>query len=430
MKLNNKKLFWKKATQKIVLILTLISFSFFSIPPQTTRAINQFYIDNDINYYDENSFICNTSSNSINEIGTDYTGEKILGEAEEALLAQNQSIYYQAASEYDIPWQMLAAIHYRETRLVRRNPSNGDGAYQILGGNYTPTGEIDEAEFLRQSRIAAEFIKGKASANLQANRNLTANSEPDVIKDTFFSYNGRASVYAQQAASLGYDSSTQPFEGSPYVMNRADAARDPLSEASVGRWGQIKTDGGPIEYPANRDYGSYVIYAAIAGVSIDGCDTVLSGTIREKVVTLARQELELWNNQTLKGNGTDYKRYTNGGTGNWCAWFVSWVYNKAGYPLVTSNNGAVAAVNTIKQIGQEGGNFSWHDKGSYTPRIGDIVVQTNNASHVNIVVAVSGDNITTIGGNQVTNSFTTSLVSQYTLKINDASTSGYVSINN
>jgi hypothetical protein len=58
-------------------------------------------------------------------------------------------------------------------------------------------------------------------------------------------------------------------EGSPYVMNRADAKRDPTVEPtkSNGTWGQIKVDYGPIEYPANSDYGAYIYYVAAGGGS-------------------------------------------------------------------------------------------------------------------------------------------------------------------
>lgn len=48
-------------------------------------------------------------------------------------------------------------------------------------------------------------------------------------------------------------------------MNRADSRRDPTVEPtkSNSTWGQIKEDNGPIEYPANNDYGAYVVYSAI-----------------------------------------------------------------------------------------------------------------------------------------------------------------------
>ena len=51
----------------------------------------------------------------------------------------------------------------------------------------------------------------------------------------------------------------------PYVMNRADYMRDPTVEPTKSNrtWGQIKSDGSSITYPANSDYGAFVVYSAI-----------------------------------------------------------------------------------------------------------------------------------------------------------------------
>lgn len=102
---------------------------------------------------------------------------------------------------------------------------------------------------------AAQFILGKAGG-----KNL---SVADNVKYTFFAYNGRSPLYVTQAKNLGF-SQTQADngEGSPYVMNRADAKRDPTVEPakSNNTWGQIKTDGGSLSYPANPGYGAFVLY--------------------------------------------------------------------------------------------------------------------------------------------------------------------------
>lgn len=87
--------------------------------------------------------------------------------------------------------------------------------------------------------------------------------DADSAKKVFFRYNGTASVYIKQAENLGYSSAeAQNGEGSPYVMNRANAKRDPTIEPdkSGKTWGQIKSDYGGIAYPANDDYGAFIIY--------------------------------------------------------------------------------------------------------------------------------------------------------------------------
>ncbi len=55
---------------------------------------------------------------------TDYSGQNILTSSELTLLNSNIPFYQSAAQTYDIPWQMLAAIHFREYKLKKEGPSN------------------------------------------------------------------------------------------------------------------------------------------------------------------------------------------------------------------------------------------------------------------------------------------------------------------
>ncbi len=188
---------------------------------------------------------------------TDYRGLQILTDTQLNLLNYNKPFYQSAANKYGIPWKMIAAIHYRETKLKRECPSNGDGPYQIWGKNY-PVGPLTDAQFQSMTDEAAAFIKGKAG-----NRNL---NNVDNVKYTFFAYNGVADAYKTQALNLGFTQAQANIgEGSPYVMNRADCWRDPTVEPTKSNrtWGQIKSDGGSVSYPANNDYGALVVYCAI-----------------------------------------------------------------------------------------------------------------------------------------------------------------------
>ena len=187
----------------------------------------------------------------------DYLGQDILTSSQVALLNGNKPFYQKAANANGIPWQMLAAVHFREYSLKKAGPSNGDGPYQIWNSNY-PVGNYTDAQFQTATDAAAKFIKAKAGG-----RNL---SVTDNVKRTFFAYNGAAQVYKTQALNLGLTSAqADNGEGSPYVMNRFDAKRDPtVAPTKTNKtWGQIKKDKGPIEYPANPDYGAFVLYQAL-----------------------------------------------------------------------------------------------------------------------------------------------------------------------
>lgn len=416
----------------------------FALSESANRALN--YGANWFNPESAGSLYCEVSTGISSATNFDYAGNQILSDAQIAAIQENSPIYKQAAQKVDIPWQMIAVIHLRETGLKLYNPSNGQGVYQFVDGNGGPypTGDVDEAEFLRQTILAAEFIKSKAALNYPANRTLTATSGPEVIKDTFFGYNGRSAAYVRQAQTLGY-SATEGYEGSPYVMNKADAIRDPLVNETT--WGQIKTDFGGLVYPANNDYGAYVVYASIAGVSLSGdCSSTLSGTTREKVVNIAREELSLWAMGQMRpkitlGPGDDattktYNKYSYEVNNDWCAFFASWVYNKAGYPLSAAENGVVSLVSDVRSIGEAGGTFTYHSvESGYIPQPGDLVIQKNGVSHTNIVVAVEGDMIEVIGGNQGTTcsgttSFLCSSVTSYKMKITALNNTGFVSPTN
>lgn len=174
----------------------------------------------------------------------------------------NRSFYDQVMNETGVPWEMLAAIHYRETNFSHTNPSNGQGIFQFVngdGGPY-PAGPVSDGEFVRQLRFMANRLQSdyvwrgsvpRERRQLQANeQNIT------IVKDTLYSYNGRASAYANQASQYGYSSSAQPYEGSPYVMNRFDCQR--------ARMGIITTDGGGMNSTDTR-YGAFTVFARLRG---------------------------------------------------------------------------------------------------------------------------------------------------------------------
>lgn len=155
--------------------------------------------------------------------------------------------------------------------------------------------------------------------------------------------------------------------------------------------------------------------------------------VRKNVVCLAQQEQELWTSGKLQ-RGTGYFKYSQNNEQDWCADFASWVYWQAGYSLRPEPAWRVAAVQGIWDIGKQGGKFQYHAKDGYTPRPGDMIIHKTNASHVNIVVAVNGSNMTITGGNQGGNDnasgpfYSTSRVTTYTEPINTTkdNITGYV----
>lgn len=187
----------------------------------------------------------------------DYRGADILTAAQLQLLNENKRFYQNAEREIGVPWQVMAAIHFRENKLKRTGPNNGNGPYQIWNSSY-PIGTLTDQQFQTATNDAAQFIKGKVGT-------ISLNDD-NKVKRAFFAYNGMAPVYKTQATNLGFTSAQADVgEGSPYVMNRADTRRDPTVEPTKSNrtWGQIKTDGGTLSYPANTDHGAFIVFAAL-----------------------------------------------------------------------------------------------------------------------------------------------------------------------
>lgn len=197
----------------------------------------------------------------------------------------NKSVYKEAASKTGVPWELIAAVHYRETNNSTFNPYNGQGLFQLYTlnqteGLYFQAGETTRAEFLEQTILAANFLQSKATNVYTTTPIITARklrsdeTDLNLIKNTLFSYNGRATAYANQAAKLGYNKTTHPFEGSPYVMNQFDCDRLAM--------GIIQYDGSSTISIEDPRMGAFTLYAKLKGTAF--WNKLHSGTISEFIV--------------------------------------------------------------------------------------------------------------------------------------------------
>ena len=316
---------------------------------------------------------------------TDYAGNEILSAEQLATIAENQPIYEKVGNDYQIPWAVFAVIHLREHSLKRNNPDNRLGIYQITDGvhYYTPTSTpVDDAEFESQTRDAADHLQGKINANNL--KDGLAAGDANAVKELFFAYNGKAKVYKDQAVALGFTSEEAEYgEGSPYVMNRADAPRDPTVEPtkSNNTWGQIKKDHGPIEYPANNGHGAFVVYASLAGIA-GGCGLTEGGMTEEQAKTFMMRYGENVNNDSVAaltlGPGSPGTGCAGGPLSN-CVSFSAFFVNKFSDSRYQGGNG----VDVVKNLGAAGvptgteprvyAVFSWAD---------------NSAGHTGIVLGI------------------------------------------
>lgn len=123
-----------------------------------------------------------------------------------------------------------------------------------------------------------------------------------------------------------------------------------------------------------------------------------SGTEGERVACYAEKEWTTWqagrpSHATLLNNYTDGNGYEE-----WCADFVSYVYQEAGYPFTQGerNGWDEYNANNIQYMG-----FTEHNAANYIPQPGDVAYFNYSGGHVEIVVS-GGAHPTFIYGDSAT----------------------------
>jgi hypothetical protein len=131
------------------------------------------------------------------------------------------------------------------------------------------------------------------------------------------------------------------------------------------------------------------------------------GTLRTQVLRMARHEVGVREvgGENLGRRINTYRRSVLGYNGEgyaWCAAFASWLYNRAGAPLVDKNGD----VWTVKIADWAKKNHDWHPQGtSYKPKPGDLIFFKYSegapyyVNHVGIVESVKNGQVHTIEGN-------------------------------
>jgi hypothetical protein len=73
--------------------------------------------------------------------------------------AANQGTYTQAMNATGVPWEMLAAIHYRETNFSLTEPGNGYGVFQDNYAVASPGTTLNSGQFYQEALKAAQLIQ-------------------------------------------------------------------------------------------------------------------------------------------------------------------------------------------------------------------------------------------------------------------------------
>ncbi len=186
-----------------------------------------------------------------------------------------QPIYESVGNQYNLPWQLLAAIQARETAMNLYNPVDLGGLFQITGANYQPTNQLNDLEILQQCQNVASLIDNVYLKRAGVQGNLLQNNSFNLIDiaNILYAYNGQNQAYAQQAVNEGYTNSEQFFMGSPYVVNGIAS----YANSSINpNWHQIITDGGGLE-PATSEPGALLYFYDLYQLSTNGYKMNMTG---------------------------------------------------------------------------------------------------------------------------------------------------------
>jgi hypothetical protein len=131
--------------------------------------------------------------------------------------------------------------------------------------------------------------------------------------------------------------------------------------------------------------------------------------LRQEIVCLAETELSLWKSQPGYGTpnfpyaANGFLKYSQGVYEEWCADFVSWIYNQVGDPF-SNSDWQQTEVSEIMAIAKTpGSGFTYHQNLDYIPQPGDLTVWSfpgTEHGHINIFISSSGGISTYIGGDQ------------------------------
>lgn len=198
-----------KLINKIPYILVLFVAVFYQT--NIAQAIDEgYYNANNILYYDPDSAGCDSDSSSAVSLGGTLpaaTVKQIKAAGVDSMLTKTKARYQYAEKSTKVPWQVLAALHYREGGM-NPNLSIADGERlrdgKSVDGAQMSSDPNKDAEF-----AAKHFIEmGKMVYKVDITKGITA----ETLGKNFLAYN-RGFLYVR---------ANNTYDKSPYVMNGFD----------------------------------------------------------------------------------------------------------------------------------------------------------------------------------------------------------------
>ena len=205
------------------LVLSLVSITGTSVSAlETAKCDKRFDSANNVLYYDQCDPVCSPSSSTSVIVGggTSLPAETVSyldGRGIKNLATQNQARYDYASSQTKVPWQVIAALHYREAGMsATQSVYNG----AALGSGINVDGQNVVSDANTDATNAATTFIGLAQGVY--NIDVTAPADSITLEqwgNAFLAYN-RGYLYKQNGKT---------YDQSPYVMNGFDTTHMNMS---------------------------------------------------------------------------------------------------------------------------------------------------------------------------------------------------------
>lgn len=259
-----------------ITLLTILALITGTIVSQTCFAktsLNEYdekvFSQNDILYYEPCETVDDSSSNSISVCNATLpaaTIKMLEGAGIKEKAEQNMERYEYAQNETGVPWQIIAAIHYREGGMdPDKSMTNGEKLYNHVNSD----GVSVSADANEDAKKAAELLKDHAVSYYDVD--ITTDQSVDALGKAFLSYN-RGGMYIDSYCGNGDHSYTE----SPYVMNYFDQDHMGMLWIHADSWcnGENKNS---VEGGQNKQLGALTVYAYLCGDEETGGDLDDSG---------------------------------------------------------------------------------------------------------------------------------------------------------
>lgn len=385
-------------------LVTLLTFtSAASATEKPSSCDYSFFSNNDILFYDPCDVTCSTTSGSTVSLTGADNREKIFN----YLKAKGLTSVQAAGVTGNIQRESGFSPSRQETS--QSFPQGGWGLVQwTFGRRSDPSPEKGVVAYLNSKipEVMAQYYTNAFGGGVNESSGFVPTGMPVEANDKLL-LNELDFLYKESTNRVVSNKTTKHVDGASAGDKEWDTLKKQTTvEKASNLWVYN------FEIPADIDAtavargksGQDILskYTNTGTVSANECGS-LAGTVREKIVQAAEKEYAAWQSGAKKPGG-DYLQYTYNVPGEWCAWFVSWVYKEAGYPVNENAQPFYSYVKDLSSLGMKNDKFEWHlNDGKYTPRPGDIAIYgtAEVQYHTNIVIsATSPTSITTVGGNE------------------------------